>query len=86
MVDFSNGLSGFGLQGSAGSNALIALIALIGLVATASADTPSAREVVQNTSDDLLALIEEAHDYAEEDPELILWGGEFGRSPEAQVR
>ena len=69
MVDFSNGLSGFGLQGSAGSNALIALIALIALVATASADTPSAREVVQNTSDDLLALIEEAHDYAEEDPE-----------------
>jgi len=38
-------------------------------VASANAASPSAREVVQNTSDGLLALIEEARGYAEEDPE-----------------
>ena len=47
----------------------IGLIGLLGLVATATASVPTAREVIQQTSDDMLALIEESGEYAKEDPE-----------------
>ena len=48
---------------------LVGIITLFGLATTANASNPSAREVVQHTSDGLLALIEEASEYVEEDPE-----------------
>ncbi len=80
MVILSNQLTAFAgvkfetspppaLSGLIGLIRLIGVIGLFGWVLSANAAGSSARDVVANTSDDLQALIEEARDYVDEDPE-----------------